>query len=175
MLWRQKLEWVGLWNLDTNKPEDIIVDYRMRYFKNQTKRRSFFATFNAIYTKNLNTNQQVFYGGDTGARGYKNRLLVGTRRVALTLEERLYSDVHLFNLFRLGWAIFVDVGKAWEPGVDSGFEDDYLANIGFGFRFASTKADAGRVIHIDIAFPMTNRDDDEVNSSEVSIKVKNQF
>jgi outer membrane protein assembly factor BamA len=102
-------------------------------------------------------------------------LQAGTRRVALTLEERLYSDVHLFNLFRLGWAIFVDVGKAWDPGVDSGFEDDYLANIGFGFRFASTKADAGRVIHIDFAFPMTNRDDDEVNSSEVLIKVKNQF
>lgn len=175
IFWRHKLEWTGLWNLDTDRSEDIIIDYRMRYFKNQTKHRSFFVNFNAVYTRNLNTNQQLFYGGDTGARGYQNRLQVGTRRVALSLEERLYSDVHLFNLFRLGWAIFVDVGKAWEPGVESGFEDDYLANIGFGLRLASTKATAGRVIHIDFAFPMTNRDDGEVNSSEISIKVKNEF
>ncbi len=173
--WRHELEWTGLWNLDTDKPEEIIIDYQMRYFKNQTSHRSFFASFNAVYTKNLNTNQQVLFGGDTGARGFQNRLQAGDRRIVLTVEERLYTDIHLLNLFRLGWTIFADVGKAWEPGVESGFEDDYLANVGFGIRLASTKADAGRVIHIDFAFPVTNRDDDEVNSSEISIKIKNQF
>ncbi len=63
----------------------------------------------------------------------------------------------------------------WEPGIDEGFEDDYLANIGFGIRLASTKADAGRVIHIDFAFPLTNRDDPDVESSEIAINIKNEF
>ena len=87
----------------------------------------------------------------------------------------MYTDIHLLNLVRLGWALFFDVGRAWEPGVEAGFEDDYLVNVGFGLRLASTKADAGRVIHIDIAFPLTNRDDPAVNSSEISINIKNAF
>lgn len=175
ILLRHELEWSGLWNMDSDESEDVVIDYSMRYFRNQTKHRSFFASFNAIYTKNLNSNRQVVLGGESGVRGYKNRLQVGDRQVLLTLEERLYSDIHLFNLLRLGWALFVDVGKAWKPGTDSGFEDDYLANIGFGIRLASTKADSGRVIHIDWAKPLLNKNDPEVNSSEISVRIKTKF
>jgi|TARA_B100002003_G_scaffold242864_1_gene266460 outer membrane protein assembly factor BamA len=175
MLWRHKLEWKGLWNLEDDASEDIIVSYSSRYFRSQTKRRSFFASLDLVYAKNLNTNQQVVFGGDTGARAFDNRLQTGDRRVKLTLEERLYTDIHLLNLARLGWALFVDIGRAWEPGFDEGFEDDYLANIGFGIRLASTKADAGRVIHIDFAFPLTNKDDPAVDSSEITINIKNEF
>jgi hypothetical protein len=175
ILWRHNLAWSGLWNLDSQEPEDIIINYHMRYFHNQTKHRTFFVSFNAVYTKNLNTNQQVVFGGDTGVRAFENRLQVGDRRIVLTLEERFYSDIHLFNLVRVGWAIFVDAGRAYKPDVDQGFEDDYLANIGFGLRLASTKVDAGSVIHIDIAFPLSNRDDPDVNSSQLSLSIKNEF
>ena len=175
VLWRHKLQWRGLWNLDTDNSEDVVINYSTRYYRNQTRHRSFFASLNLVYTKNLNTHQQVVFGGNTGARAFGNRLQNGDRRVVLTLEERMYTDIHLFNLVRLGWAIFFDVGRAWEPGVEAGFEDDYLANIGFGLRLASTKADAGRVIHIDVAFPLTNRDDPAVDSSEISINIKNEF
>ena len=175
MLWRHKLEWKGQWNLDEDASEDIRVAYSSRYYRSQTRRRSFFASLDLVYTKNLNTNQQVVFGGDTGARAFDNRLQAGDRQIKLTVEERLYTDVHLLNLVRLGWALFIDVGRAWEPGIDEGFEDDYLANIGFGIRLASTKADAGRVIHIDFAFPLTNRDDPDVESSEIAINIKNEF
>jgi outer membrane protein assembly factor BamA len=175
ILWLHKLNWRGLWNLDTGKSEDVVISYSTRYFRNQTRHRSFFASFSGVYSINLNTNQQVVFGGDTGARAFDNRLQVGDRRFKLTLEERMYTDIHLLNLVRLGWALFIDVGRAWEPGVEDGFKDKYLANVGVGLRLASTKADAGRVIHIDLAFPLTNKDDPAVNSSEVSINIKNEF
>ncbi|MCZ6502236.1 MAG: hypothetical protein O6945_06965 [Gammaproteobacteria bacterium] len=175
VLWRHELEWRGLWNLDTDDSEDVVISYSTRYFRNQTKHLSFFASFSMVYAKNLNTHQQVLFGGDTGARAFDNRLQAGNRRIILTLEERMYTDIHLLNLVRLGWALFFDVGRAWEPGVEDGLEDDYLANIGIGLRLASTKADAGRVIHIDVAFPLTNRDDPAVDSSEISISFKNEF
>ncbi len=175
ILWRHRVGWRGLWNTNSNKAEDVVFNYRMRYFRNQTAHRSFYARFDAVYTKNLNTNQQVAFGGTTGARAFVNRLQVGDRRVSFSIEERLYSDIHLFNLLRLGGALFIDVGRAWEPGVDQGFEDDFLANIGIGLRLASTKADDGRVIHVDIAFPLTNRNDPDVNSNEISVSFKNSF
>ncbi len=175
VLWRHQIELNGLWNLDTDISEDIIIDYNMRYFHRQTKHRSFFASVNAVYTKNLNTNQQVVFGGETGARGFDNRLQAGDRRYVFTLEERLYSDIHLFNLVRLGAAIFIDVGRAWVPGTDDGFQDKQLANVGFGLRLASTKADAGRVIHIDWAVPISNQDDPDVDSGQLSISIKNEF
>ena len=87
----------------------------------------------------------------------------------------MYTDIHILNLVRVGWALFMDIGRAWEPGRDDGIEDDYLANIGFGLRLASSKADVGKLMHIDLAFPLTNRDDPDVSSSLVSIGLKNRF
>lgn len=175
VLWRQQLEWEGMWNLDADRAEDVIVSYRMRYFRRQTSHRSFFANFNAVYSKNLNTHRQVVLGGLTGTRGFENRFQVGDRRAVLNLEERMYTDIHLLNLIRIGWALFIDVGRAWEPGVDDGLEDNYLANIGFGLRLASSKAEAGRIAHIDFAFPLTNKDDPDVDSPLVAVNIKSSF
>lgn len=175
VLWRHELEWEGMWNQDTDRAEDVIVSYQTRYFRRQTSHRSFFATLNVVYSKNLNTHQQVVLGGLTGTRGFENRFQVGDRRAVLNLEERMYTDIHLFNLIRVGWALFIDVGRAWEPDVDSGMEDDYLANVGFGLRLASSKAEAGRIAHIDVAFPLTNKDDEDVDSPLIAVNIKRNF
>jgi hemolysin activation/secretion protein len=95
--------------------------------------------------------------------------------MALTLEERMYTDIHLFNLIRVGWAMFIDIGRAWNPDGDDGIEDDYLASAGLGLRLASSKSDKGSLLHIDLAFPLTNKDDPDVDSAEVSVKMKTRF
>ncbi|MDD9959297.1 MAG: BamA/TamA family outer membrane protein, partial [Gammaproteobacteria bacterium] len=127
------------------------------------------------YSKNLNSHRQVVLGGESGARAFDNRFQVGDRSVILTLEERLYTDLHLWNLIRVGGALFVDVGRAWSPDFDNGVEEELLADIGFGLRLASSKAASGRIAHIDFAFPMTNRDDPEVDSMQVAITIKGSF
>ncbi|MEX2488724.1 MAG: ShlB/FhaC/HecB family hemolysin secretion/activation protein, partial [Pseudomonadales bacterium] len=175
VLWRHKLNWEGMWNLDTERAEDVIVSYQTRYFRQQTSHRAFFAEFNAVYSKNLNTNRQVVLGGLSGTRGFDNRFQAGDRRMVLNLEERMYTDIHFLNLIRVGWAVFIDVGRAWEPGVEDGLEDDYLADIGFGLRLASSKAEAGRIAHIDFAFPLTNKDDPDVDSPTVAVNIKSRF
>ncbi len=175
LLWQHSLEWEGLWNDDRKKAEDVVVSYESRYFRRINSRRSFFANFQAQYSKNLNTNRQIVFGGRTGARAFENRFQVGDRSVSLTLEERIYSDIHLLNLIRVGGALFVDVGRAWEPGVDNGVEDDLLVDIGIGLRLASSKAASGRVAHIDFAFPMTNRGDPEVDDFQFVFNIKSSF
>jgi outer membrane protein assembly factor BamA len=173
ILLRHFLEWEGLINRDTDASEDVIVKYGIDYFRSQTSHRSFYAALNLTWSENLNTNRQILLGGDTGVRGFERRLQSGDRAVVLTLEERQYTDIHILNLAYLGFAVFIDVGRAWDPDVDEGFEDDYLASAGFGIRLASSKSDSGRVIHIDFAFPLTNTDEPETDSTDISVSIKN--
>lgn len=175
ILLRHRLSWEGLHNYDTSRSEDVIIDYNMTYFRSQTTHRSFFAELSMSWTKNLDSHRQVLLGGENGVRGFDRRLQSGDRRVVLTLEERQYTNYHLFNLAYLGFAVFIDVGRAWDPAVDEGFEDDYLASAGFGIRLASSKSDSARVIHIDFAFPLTNQNEPEVSSSDVSLKIKSSL
>jgi outer membrane protein assembly factor BamA len=170
-----QFDWEGLLNLETDKSEDVLVEYSLRYFIPQTSHRSFFASLLATYSHNLNANQKVSLGGESGARAFDNRYQNGSRRWILNLEERMYTDIHLFNLIRVGWAIFIDVGRAWDPDQSDGLQDKYLADYGFGLRLSSSKADAGSVMHVDLSFPMTNKNEPGVASSQVSVTLKDHF
>ncbi|MFT7243840.1 MAG: outer membrane protein assembly factor BamA [Candidatus Azotimanducaceae bacterium] len=175
VLLRHELKWEGINNYDTDRSEDVVVNYDMTYFRSQTTHRSFFAELKLLWTENLDSHRQILLGGENGVRGYDRRLQSGDRSVVLTLEERQYTNYHPLNLAYLGFAVFIDIGRAWNPDFDEGFEDDYLASAGFGIRLASSKSDSSRVIHIDFAFPLTNRDEPEVDSSDISINIKSSL
>lgn len=165
----------GLYNLDRNMGEDIIARYGLRYFLNQTSYRAIAVNFGAVWSRNLSSHQQITLGGLNGARAYVNQYQVGERSVLLTLEQRQYTDVHILNLIRLGFAAFIDVGRAYTPGVDDGLPDKMLANVGLGIRLASSKASVGRILHIDFAFPLTNRNAPNVDSLQIAINIKDSF
>lgn len=170
-----RLAWSGLMNLDDDETEDLLLDYVVRFQQQQAKRWAFFASFQATLARNLNSNQQLLYGGDSGARAFDNRFQSGDRRVIVSVEQRRYTDLHLFNLIRVGWAVFLDAGRAWDPDVDDGIADDYLASVGVGLRLASSKSDKGQMLHLDLAVPLTNRDDPAVSSREIAVRLKRRF
>ncbi len=174
-LWRHNVEWSGWWNLDSGASEDVLVEYEMRYFRRHSPRRSFFARLEGVYSQNLNEHRQVTLGGLAGARAFDNRYQVGDRRILLNLEERIYSDIHLLNLLHVGGALFVDAGRAWEPGSPSATPDRWLADMGLGLRVTSSKAASSSMLHIDLGFPLTNRGAPGVDSFNVAVEVKNSF
>jgi len=174
-LWQHSAELEAFFNVDDNEPEDVLLRYETQYLRRLSENRSFVARFQAEYSYNLSSHRQVVLGGFTGARAFDNNFQVGDRKVLLTLENRLYTDIHLLNLLRLGGVVFLDTGRAWEPGIDDGLEDDWLSNIGIGLRFASSKASSRRVAHLDFAFPLTNRDDPAVNQVMIAFTVKSSF
>jgi hypothetical protein len=173
-LWQHQADWEGFYNFNSRALENVLLSYQNRYFRRQTAQRSFFARLEAVYSKNLDPHRQVVLGGQTGARAFENRYQVGDSRVLLSLEERLYSDIHLLNLIRLGAAVFVDAGRVWSD-VETGSREDWLADIGFGLRLASSKAASDRIAHLDFAFPLTNQSDPAVDSVLVSFTVKGSF
>jgi hemolysin activation/secretion protein len=76
----------------------------------------------------------------------------------LTVEQRLYTEWHPFSLFRVGAAAFVDVGRTWGASPLSDPSDTWLSDVGFGLRIGSTRSGLGRMIHFDVAFPLSGQD-----------------
>jgi outer membrane protein assembly factor BamA len=170
---QHRLDWNGFWNFDRDEAEELLVQYGIRYYREQTKHRMFFSSFRATYSNNLSAERQVLIGGRSGLRGYPNRYQAGDRSYLFTIEERMYTDHHFLNLLRFGWALFFDIGRAWFPDQDNGLNAGNLANIGFGIRLAPTKSNIGQVIHLDLAVPLDK--DDDIDDVQFLITVKDTF
>ncbi|MFM9598230.1 hypothetical protein ACKI1O_54270, partial [Streptomyces scabiei] len=75
----------------------------------------------------------------------------GDRSFLINLEKRYYWEYDLLQLFKVGGAAFVDIGRAWFDDKHNGANGQVLKNVGMGLRLAPSRATAGTVIHLDIA------------------------
>jgi hypothetical protein len=170
----------GRRDLELDRSEDVRIDVELSYLWQQAPQWRFLTRFAHTRTKNLPLDKQLTLGGDSGLRGYPSRYQPGDRRSLLTLEQRYYSNAYPFGLARIGYAVFVDIGKAefhdtppaWVPERE-GDHFGTLANVGFGLRLESIRTRRDRVIHIDFAKPLV--DGPFVDSWEVTISGKPAF
>ena len=126
-----------------------------RYYRRQARDALFFASLSGAVSKSPDISDVLQIGGDSGLRGYPLRYQSGDQRVLLTLEQRVYTDWYPFRLFRVGGAIFYDVGRAWGGSFGQGDANPgWLSDIGIGLRIVSTRSSFGNVIHADLAFPV---------------------
>ena len=93
-------------------------------------------------------------GGDTGLRGFPLRFQTGEHRALMTLEARAYSDIYVFSLFRLGAAVFYDIGSVWGGQWAEHDSPEWLQDVGIGLRIFSTRSAQGTVLHADVATPI---------------------
>ncbi|MGI9323963.1 MAG: ShlB/FhaC/HecB family hemolysin secretion/activation protein [Pseudomonadales bacterium] len=168
----------GRRDLDNDRNENVVASAYAAFRQNHHERFSFLARGAFHYTDNLTVDRQLLLGGARGLRGYPNRYQTGDRGYLVTLEERYYSDLYPFEMFRLGAAVFVDIGRvwyhdtapAWVPTNRSGDEFDTLANIGVGLRLESTRTRRDRILHIDFAVPLV--DGPNVKGVEITLVAK---
>ncbi len=129
----------------------------MRLYQPQGRSLLFFLSGNATTVKIASAANELSLGGDNGVRGYPARYQTGTRSAVFTLEERYYTSWYPFNLFRVGWAVYYDFGRAW--GVElPNRTPGWLSNVGFGLRILNARASFGNVLHIDLAVPLHRTD-----------------
>lgn len=122
---------------------------------------------------NLAGDKVLKAGGDTLLRGYPSGWQSGDRRVLLNVERRHFYNKHVWHLFRLGSAAFVDAGKAWDTTGATVQSDKVLADVGFGLRVNSSKARPTHVMHLDFAMPLTDRG--RVKSFQWSVQSQSEF
>ena len=149
------------------------IGAQAQYYLQQNKRWLFFASANADLLTNPDIGDTLELGGDNGLRGYPLRYQNGTRRLLLTAEERFYTDVYLWQLFRFGGAMFFDAGRAWGGSNSNTANSDLLGNAGFGLRIVSTRAAFSNVLHVDFAFPLKATPD--IKKMQFLVKTKTSF
>ena len=147
----------GLVDLDQGGSlQDFLASAWLRYRYRQTAKLAFHGSATFSYARNLRPDRQLLLGGDSGLRGFPNRYQAGDRSFVVSLEERYFSDLYLFRILRVGGAMFADIGRAWFPGGADEEPFGVIANVGVGLRFESTRTQRGRVLHLDLAWPLAD-------------------
>lgn len=134
--------------------ENLVVGGAVRYFVRDLGDHILYATLSADAASRLDPERQLLLGGDNGLRGYPLRFQDGDRRVLLTLEQRFYTNWHLFRLVHVGAAVFFDAGRAWHAGSRGADEEGVLKDVGVGLRLGSSRSSKGALVHLDVAVPL---------------------
>lgn len=152
--------------------ENQLAGGQLRFYSRRhgNEHALFYASLSADAARVAGATDPLLLGGDNGMRGYPMRYQSGDRRAVLTLEERGYSDLYPFQLFRLGGAIFWDTGRAWGGESQNTAYPGWLTDVGFGLRILSARTAFGNVLHLDFAFPLTH--DPSIPSFQFSVQVK---
>ena len=145
----------------------------LRFYLPQSKRWLFYTAASGDLLTNPAPLDELLLGGDNGLRGYPLRYQSGTRRALFVFEERAYTDIYLWRLFRFGGAVFVDVGRAWGGDNQNTVNPGWLSDIGFGLRIFNVRSAFSNVLHIDIAFPLNP--DPDMERVQYLVKVKTSF
>lgn len=152
---------------------NALISFSARYYRIQSEKRTFYAGISGTAGESLDLDNQVELGGKTGLRGYPLRYQVGESKMLATIEQRYYTDWYPFRLARVGAAIFADAGRVWGPNALGPDHRDWLVDVGFGLRFALTRVASGRVVHLDIAFPLNG--DESIDEVQFLLESRKSF
>jgi outer membrane protein assembly factor BamA len=149
------------------------LSLQAQYYLRQTPRRLFYVSLAGDRLTRPDIGQTLELGGDNGLRGYPLRYQNGTQRTLLTVEQRVYTDLFIWQLFRVGGAAFFDVGRAWGGDDANADHTGWLRDTGIGLRIVSARAAFSNVLHIDLAFPLGAAAD--VRKRQFLVKMKTSF
>ncbi|CAH9051319.1 Outer membrane protein assembly factor BamA [Pseudoalteromonas holothuriae] len=171
-LWRSALALNGQWNSEQNRARNMISQASFEYYFNSSLYQSWYAKVQLRFAKNLTEDLQLTLGGETGLRGYPIKYQHGSKSVLVNLEKRYYWEYDLLQLFKVGGAVFFDIGRVrGNTLVDS--DPNYLKNVGMGLRLAPSRANAGLVLHLDVAAPLNGPNN--IDGVQWLFTVKNRF
>lgn len=170
-----------LWNFATwavGRVEDTelrnaVFGGSARWYYRQSDKWLLYAAVRGDVGVELDLDTPIEIGGDAGLRGYPLRYQRGERRAQLTIEQRYFTDYYLWRLFRVGGAIFFDAGRVWGRDPYGSENLGLLRDVGFGLRLGSTRSSIGKMIHIDVAFPLDG--DDSIDSVQFLVEGKRSF
>lgn len=159
--------------LGKNFSENMLIKSQARYFYPVFENQVFYTELNIDAGHNLDRDNQLLLGGESGLRGYPARIQNGNRRLLFKMEHRFYTDLHVLQLFYVAGAAFFDIGRAWTPGVDPEQHSGYLKDVGIGLRFASSRSGRGAILHMDYAFALDA--DENIKQQQFLVSTESRF
>jgi outer membrane protein assembly factor BamA len=159
--------------IDDGHSANAILGMGARYYNQVSSKRLFFMTLDGRVGHNLDLNNLIELGGDNGLRGYPLRYQIGDTSALFTIEHRYFTDWYPFKLFRIGGAIFADIGRTWGDNPVGDDSIGWLRDVGIGLRFGPTRSGGDEVIHLDIAFPLDG--DPSIDNVQILLESKSSF
>ena len=158
-------------NIETNEMKDdtgsFLLGGRLYHYRDEDHSYLLNGTFET--SLNAEEFEQFVLGGDSGLKGYPIRYQKGDSKMTLGVEDRLYFSWYPLRMLKFGAAVFAETGSAWIEGEDPNF----ISDAGFGLRAVSTRQSHSKVLHADIAFPLSEKD--QVDSYQFFLKAQAQF
>jgi len=127
----------------------------LKFYSHPDSRTLVFFSLAGDLLKDATSSTQLTLGGDTGLRGYPRNYQTGDSRVVFNAEYRVYTDWYPIRLFRVGGAVFYDLGRAGGGPNSNTEHTGWLSDVGVGLRILNARTAFGNVLHIDLAFPLT--------------------
>ncbi len=131
-----------------------LLNGSVKYYLVESRRALFYSALQGTAGHKLDLDQQILLGGDTGLRGYPLRYQAGTSSALATLEQRYFTDWYPFRLWRVGGAVFFDVGRTWGNAPLTAPSLGVLKDFGIGLRFGNSRSGLGNITHVDLATPL---------------------
>jgi hypothetical protein len=153
--------------------KNATTSIRAGFYHRQSEKRLFFVKLSGTAGHDLDLDNPVQLGGKSGLRGYPLRYQTGDSKMLFSVEQRYFTDWYPWRLFRVGGAIFADVGRTWGENPIGEQNLGWLKNVGFGFRFAPTRFSTNKVAHLDFAFPLDG--DPSIDSVQILLEAKRSF
>lgn len=159
--------------LESGDMANSRASVRARYSHRFSPKNTFFGLAEATLGHDLDLEAPVELGGDTGLRGYPLRYQSGDSKALFSAEQRYFWDWYPFRLFRVGGAVFADVGRTWGEHPLGGQRLGWLRDVGFGLRFAPTRTGSHKILHLDIAFPLDG--DPSIDKVQILLESRTSF
>ena len=153
--------------------KNATTSIRAGFYHRQSEKRLFFMELSGTAGHDLDLDNPVQLGGKSGLRGYPLRYQTGDSKALFSIEQRYFTDWYPWRLFRVGGAIFADVGRTWGDNPIGERNYGWLKDVGFGFRFAPTRFSTSKVAHLDFAFPLDG--DPSIDSVQILLEAKRSF
>ena len=159
---------------NTSNPDQYLLSFNAEYFKRYTPLIGFYSRTGVVTSNNQFKDSPVTLGDENGVRGYSLQYQHGEHSVAATAEARFYTGYNLYKILDVGFAAFLDVGKAWGGEQATNNETTSLiSSVGVGARLYSSRSSHRSVVHIDVAKPLTSSI--YVDSWEWRLQIKRTF
>ena len=159
--------------IDEGNAANTVFSLQARYYDQISDRRLFFMTLEASRGQNLDLDNVLQLGGDTGLRGFPLRYQSGESKLLLSAEQRYFTDWYPLKLARVGGAVFADIGRTWGNNSLGRPAAGWLKDVGFGLRLVPTRSSGRDVIHVDIAFPLDG--DASIDDVQFLVESKRSF
>jgi hemolysin activation/secretion protein len=159
--------------VENGSARNAMITLASRYDLRQSDRRLLHARIRASFGSNLDVDNPLYLGGDNGLRGYPLRYQGGDKSVLMTIEQRVFTDWYPFRMFNIGGAVFADMGRTWGNDPAGAQQLGWLRDVGVGLRIGNSRSGIGRMIHIDIAFPLDGEQD--ISNVQLLVEAKRGF